>query len=62
MQVDALAYVRECDKCQRFTPMIHQPAQELNPLSSPWPFALWGLDIVEPLPRALGNKRCFLLF
>jgi hypothetical protein len=26
MQVDALAYVRECDKCQRFPPMMHQPA------------------------------------
>ena len=35
MQADALKYVRECDKCQRFTPMIHQPARELNPLSSP---------------------------
>uniref|UniRef100_A0A2N9FRK2 Uncharacterized protein n=1 Tax=Fagus sylvatica TaxID=28930 RepID=A0A2N9FRK2_FAGSY len=36
---DALKYVREYDKCQRFAPMIHQPARELNPLSSPWPFA-----------------------
>jgi hypothetical protein len=23
MQADALKYVRECDKCQRFAPMIH---------------------------------------
>ena len=37
--------------------MIHQPARELNPLSSPWPFARWGLDIVGPLPRAPGNKK-----
>jgi hypothetical protein len=57
MQADALKYVRECDKCQRFAPMIHQPARELNPLSSPWPFAQWGLDIVGPLPRAPGNKK-----
>uniref|UniRef100_A0A2N9FA17 Uncharacterized protein n=1 Tax=Fagus sylvatica TaxID=28930 RepID=A0A2N9FA17_FAGSY len=57
MQADALKYVRECDKCQRFAPMIHQPAIELNPLSSPWPFAQWGLDIVGPLPRAPGNKK-----
>ena len=57
MQADALKYVQECDKCQRFAPMIHQPARELNPLSSPWPFAQWGLDIIWPLPRAPGNKR-----
>uniref|UniRef100_A0A2N9F3W1 Uncharacterized protein n=1 Tax=Fagus sylvatica TaxID=28930 RepID=A0A2N9F3W1_FAGSY len=57
MQADALKYVQECDKCQRFAPMIHQPARELNPLSSPWPFAQWGLDIVGPLPRAPGNRK-----
>ena len=57
MQADALKYVQKCDKCQRFAPMIHQPARELNLLSSPWPFAQWGLDIVGPLPRAPGNKR-----
>uniref|UniRef100_A0A2N9FQQ7 Uncharacterized protein n=1 Tax=Fagus sylvatica TaxID=28930 RepID=A0A2N9FQQ7_FAGSY len=57
MQADALKYVQECDKCQRFAPLIHQPARELNPLSSPWPFAQWGLDIVGPLPRAPGNKK-----
>jgi hypothetical protein len=61
MQADALKYVRKCDKCQRFAPMIHQPARELNPLSSPWPFAQWGLDIVGPLPRAPENKRFLIV-
>jgi hypothetical protein len=41
--------------------MIHLPARELNPLSSPWPFAQWGLDIVGPLPRAPENKRFFIV-
>uniref|UniRef100_A0A2N9H591 Integrase catalytic domain-containing protein n=1 Tax=Fagus sylvatica TaxID=28930 RepID=A0A2N9H591_FAGSY len=60
MQSDAVRYVRKCDKCQRFAPKIHQPARELNPLSSPWPFAQWGLDIVGPLPRAPGNKKSII--
>ncbi|XP_057506540.1 uncharacterized protein LOC130789741 [Actinidia eriantha] len=33
---------------------------DLTPLTSPWPFAQWGMDIVGVLPRAPGNKR-FLL-
>jgi hypothetical protein len=61
MQADALKYVRECDKCQRFAPMIHQPTRELNPLSSPWLFAQWGLDIVGPLSRAPRNKRFLIV-
>ena len=41
-------------------PLIHQPTRDLNPLTSPWPFAQWGMDIVGVLPRALRNKQ-FLL-
>ena len=31
------------------------------PISSPWPFAQWGLDIVGPFPKAVGNKRYLLV-
>ena len=61
MQREALEYVRKCDQCQQFTPSIHQPEGILNPLSSPWPFAQWGLDIVGPFPKAVGNKRNLLV-
>uniref|UniRef100_A0A2N9GHT1 Integrase catalytic domain-containing protein n=1 Tax=Fagus sylvatica TaxID=28930 RepID=A0A2N9GHT1_FAGSY len=61
MQSDAVRYVRKCDKCQRFAPRIHQPAWELNLLSSPWPFAQWSLDIVGPLPQAPGNKKFLIV-
>ncbi|XXG70273.1 hypothetical protein AAC387_Pa06g3069 [Persea americana] len=36
-------------------------AQDLSPLSSPWPFAQWGLDIVGPLHRTPGNKRWLIV-
>ena len=42
-------------------PNIHQPGGVLNPLSSPWPFAQWGLDIVGPFPKAVGNKKYLLV-
>jgi hypothetical protein len=61
MQSDSVRYVKACDKCQRFAPKIHQPARELNPLSSPWPFAQWGVDIVGPLPQAPGNKKFLIV-
>ena len=44
MQKEALKYTKKCDQCQRFAPNTHQPGGFLNPLSSPWPFAEWGLD------------------
>ena len=57
MQREAHEYVKKCDQCQRFVPDIHQPGGTLNPLSSPWPFAQWGLDIVGPFPKVAKNKR-----
>ena len=30
-------------------------------MSSLWPFAQWGLDIVCPFPKAAGNKRYMLV-
>ena len=39
MQKDAEAYVRACDKCQRFSIIIRQPTEELTSMTAPWPFA-----------------------
>ena len=61
MQREALEYVRKCDQCQWFAPSIHQPGGILSPLSSPWPFAQWGLNIVGPFPKAVGNKKYLLV-
>ena len=61
MQKEVQEYVKKCDQCQRFAPNIHQPSGTLNPLSSPWPFAQWGLDILGPFPKAVGNKRFLLV-
>ena len=61
MQKEVQEYVKKCDQCQRFAPNIHQPGGVLNPLSSPWLFAQWGLDIVGSFPKAAGNKRYLLV-
>ena len=53
--------MKKCDQCQRFAPNICQPGGVLNPLSSPWPFAQWGLDIFGPFPKATSNKRYLLV-
>ena len=57
MQKEAQEYVKKCNQCQRFAPNIHQPGGVLNSLSSPWSFAQWGIDIMGPFPKAVGNKK-----
>ncbi|KAL5563203.1 hypothetical protein UlMin_032950 [Ulmus minor] len=57
IQADSLAFVQKCDKCQRFSTIPHQPPEELTPVSSPWPFAKWGIDLIGPLPTARGQLK-----
>ena len=53
--------MKKWDPCQRFASNIHKLGGVLNPLSSLWPFAQWGLDIVGPFPKAAWNKRYLLV-
>ena len=57
MKKDAAAYVKKCDKCQMHAPIPHVPSKILKPISDPWPFAQWGMDIVGPLLAAAAQKK-----
>ncbi|XP_062103284.1 uncharacterized protein LOC133814324 [Humulus lupulus] len=61
MMTEVRDYAKKCDRCQRFAPTIHQPAQILHSTIAPWPFAKWGLDVVGEFPRVTGGKRYTLL-
>ena len=54
---EAAELVRSCEACQFRAKQIHQPAQGLQTIPLLWPFAVWGLDILGPLPRAPGGYR-----
>ena len=57
MLKDAQAYVKTYDKCQRFSNLIRQSSEELTPMTAPWPFMQWGLDIMGPFPTALRQLK-----
>ena len=57
MQACVEAYVKARDKCQRFSNIIRQPTEKLAPMTAPWPFAQWGLDIMGPFPTAVQQLK-----
>ena len=61
MKADAANYVIKCDPCQRMSPILRSPVQDLISISSPWPFAQWGNDIVGPFPTASAQKKLLLV-
>ena len=53
---DATDLVKKCKICQEHAKISCLPSEPLKPITSPWPFQQWGLDILGPLP--LGKGQC----
>ncbi|XP_074352820.1 uncharacterized protein LOC141691971 [Apium graveolens] len=54
LRKDAHEFARACDRCQRFANLNSNPAVPLKPLTSPWPFAVWGIYLIGELPKGKG--------
>lgn len=49
---DAHDLIKACDRCQRFANDQTRQREPMTPITTPWPFAQWGIDIMGPfLPR-----------
>ena len=61
---DCIKYARKCHKCQIYTDKIHIPLTELHVMASPWPFSMWGMDVIGPItPKASnGHQFIFVVF
>ncbi|XP_063942119.1 uncharacterized protein LOC135149915 [Daucus carota subsp. sativus] len=54
-------YVKRCDRCQRFAPIVRQPPEMLTSINTPIPFAMWGMDILGPFPLASAQRKFLLV-
>ncbi|KAK0597534.1 hypothetical protein LWI29_026267 [Acer saccharum] len=46
-----------CQACQNIANNIRQPPELLQSITSPWPFAMWGIDLIGPMPTATGGAK-----
>ena len=50
-----------CDKCQRFSNLNHIPPHDLYCMTTPWPFATWGIDVIGKVTPSGSNGHSFVL-
>ncbi|RDX72775.1 hypothetical protein CR513_47693, partial [Mucuna pruriens] len=48
LKKDCTNSIRRCDKCQWFASIHKAPPKQLHSVTSPWPFCMWGVDILGP--------------
>ncbi|KAL0413056.1 UNVERIFIED_CONTAM: hypothetical protein Sradi_1507300 [Sesamum radiatum] len=61
MRQDAIRLVSKCERCQKLSSLIHQPAEPLTTMLSPCPFMQCGIEIVGPFPLAAGQRKFLLV-
>ncbi|KAK0578135.1 hypothetical protein LWI29_005686 [Acer saccharum] len=54
---DAKRVAARCEACQKIANNIRQPPELLQSITSPWPFAMWGIDLIGPMPTATGGAK-----
>ena len=55
-------FVQRCSECQMHVDLIHVPPSELHALTSPWPFSVWGIDIIGKIsPKSSSGHELILV-
>ncbi|GJZ45608.1 reverse transcriptase domain-containing protein [Tanacetum coccineum] len=61
MHKDARALIKACQECQVHKPVPKNPQEKLNPITSPWPFYKWGIDIARPFQEGPGKVKFLIV-
>ncbi|RVW81607.1 Gypsy retrotransposon integrase-like protein 1 [Vitis vinifera] len=61
METDCCQFVQRCPECQIHEDLIHVPPSELHALTSPWPFSVWGIDIIGKISPKSSSGDEFIL-
>ncbi|KAG8474563.1 hypothetical protein CXB51_031307 [Gossypium anomalum] len=60
MEGDCINYAKKCHKCQIYGDKIHIPPSPLHVMTSPWPFSMWGMDVIGPISPKASNGHRFI--
>ncbi|OMO77592.1 reverse transcriptase [Corchorus capsularis] len=61
LETDCINYARRCHQCQIHADQIHTPPNPLHVLVSPWPFSMWGIDVIGAINPKASNGHQFIL-
>ena len=60
LENDCIQFARKCHKCQIYADKIHVPPNELHVMTLPWPFSMWGINVIGPITPKASNGHRFI--
>ena len=61
METDCVDYVKSCYNCQTQTNLSNVPPSELYSMTPPWPFSIWGIDVIRRVAPKASNGHEYIL-
>ena len=61
IESDCYKFAKKFHKCHIYADKIHVPSTLLNVISSPWPFYMWGIDMIGMIEPKVSNGNRFIL-
>ena len=61
METNCRSFVKSCHDCQTHANLYHVPPSELYNMTSPWPFFVWGIDVIERRVPMASNGHEYIL-
>ncbi|GJW20115.1 reverse transcriptase domain-containing protein [Tanacetum coccineum] len=61
MHRDARDMICKCKDCQIHRPVPRHPQKPLTPITAPWPFYKWGIDITGPFSEGPGKVKFLIV-
>ena len=61
METDCVDFVKSCHFCQTHVNLNHMPPSKLYSRISPWPFLVWGIDVIRRIASKALNGHKYIL-
>ena len=61
METDYVDFVKSCYDCQTYANLNHVPPSKLYGMTSPWPFLVWGIDVIGRIAPKASNGHKYIL-
>ena len=61
IETNCVDYAKSCHDCKTHTNLNHVPPNELYSMTSPWPFSIWGIDVIGRIAPKASNGHEYIL-
>ena len=61
METDCISFVKSCHDYHTHANLNHVPPSELYSMTSPWPFFVWGKDVIGRITPKVSNGHEYIL-